>query len=104
MVIWPVCLGVKHPSGAQERCLLLSVAGLLMWGALSDKRMSLLFTVAPGPCQCSHFPVRVSYLRLHQPGGPGPHINILQQQGGPVMLLGTGFFFSPPPTTLRAMM
>jgi hypothetical protein len=30
------------------------VAGLLMWGALSDRRTSLLFTIAAGPHQHSH--------------------------------------------------
>jgi hypothetical protein len=27
---------------------------LLMWGALSDERMGLSFTIAVGPCQCCH--------------------------------------------------
>jgi hypothetical protein len=27
-----------------------------MWGALSDERMGLSFTIAPGPRQRSHFP------------------------------------------------
>jgi hypothetical protein len=31
-----------------------TVAGLLMWGALSDGRTGLSFTIAAGPCQCSH--------------------------------------------------
>jgi hypothetical protein len=34
----PVCLGIKHPSGAYDQFLFLSVAGWLMWGALSDER------------------------------------------------------------------
>jgi hypothetical protein len=33
--------------------------GLLMWGALSDERTGLSFTVAAGPRQRSHFRVRV---------------------------------------------
>jgi hypothetical protein len=32
-----------------------TVAGLLMWGVLSDERTGLSFTVAPGPCQRRHF-------------------------------------------------
>jgi hypothetical protein len=36
-----------------------TVAGLLMWGALSDERTCLSFTTAPGPRQRSHFRVRV---------------------------------------------
>jgi hypothetical protein len=31
-----------------------TVAGLLMWGAFSDKWMGLSFTIAAGPRQCSH--------------------------------------------------
>jgi hypothetical protein len=51
----PVCLGIKHPSGAYD---LRTVAGLLMWGALSDGRTGLSFTIAAGPCQRSHSLVR----------------------------------------------
>jgi hypothetical protein len=37
----------------------LTVAGLLIWGTLSDKRMGLSFRIAAGPRQRSHFRVRV---------------------------------------------
>jgi hypothetical protein len=80
-----------------------------MWGALSDERMDLLFTIAAGPRQRSHSRVQVqgeswpyftvSDLRLPQPGGPGPHIYFPQEQGSPVIHPGTG----SPPTTRRAM-
>jgi hypothetical protein len=56
-----------------------TVAGLLMWGAHSDERMGLSFTITAGPRQCNHSRVRVSWdsLRyltvpnstLPQPGG-----------------------------------
>jgi hypothetical protein len=36
-------------------------AGLLMWGALSDERTGVSFTIAPGPRQRSHFRVRVPW-------------------------------------------
>jgi hypothetical protein len=36
-----------------------TVADLLMWGALSDERTGLSFTIAAGPRQCSHSRVRV---------------------------------------------
>jgi hypothetical protein len=36
----PVCLGIKHPSRAYDSQ---TVAGLLMWGALSDERTDLSF-------------------------------------------------------------
>jgi hypothetical protein len=42
-----------------------TVAGLLMWGALSDERTGLSFTTAPGPHQGSHFRVRVRGTRDH---------------------------------------
>jgi hypothetical protein len=35
-------------------CYCQTVAVLLMWGALSDKRMGLLFTIVAGLHQCSH--------------------------------------------------
>jgi hypothetical protein len=38
----PVCLRIKHPFGAT----VLTVAGLLIWGALSNKRTGLSFTIA----------------------------------------------------------
>jgi hypothetical protein len=56
----PVCLGINHPCGAYDHFLLLSDScGLLMWGALSDERTGLSFTIATGPRQRSHFRVRV---------------------------------------------
>jgi hypothetical protein len=92
--------------GLTTRFLLLSaVAGLLMWGALSDVRTGLSFTIAAGPRQRSHSWVRVprdswpyftlSDSRVHQPGGPGPRIYIPQDQGDWVP-------FSSPLTTRRA--
>jgi hypothetical protein len=38
-----------------------TIAGLLMWGALSDERMDLSFTIAAGPRQRSHSQVRVPW-------------------------------------------
>jgi hypothetical protein len=59
---------------------------------LSDERTGLSFTVAAGPHQLSHFPLRVprdsrphftvSGSRLPQPVGSGPCIYIPQEQGG----------------------
>jgi hypothetical protein len=72
-----------------------------MWVALSDERTGLPFTIDAGPRQRSHSWVRVprdsrpyftvSDSRLPQPGGSGPRIYIPQEQGGPVIPLGTGF-------------
>jgi hypothetical protein len=49
--------------GLTTRFLLLSDSCwyLLMWGALSDERTGLSFTIAPGPCQCRHFRVRLPW-------------------------------------------
>jgi hypothetical protein len=44
----PVCLGIKHPSEAYNQIFITvkKVSGLWMWGALSDERMGLSFTIA----------------------------------------------------------
>jgi hypothetical protein len=47
-----------------------NIAGLLKWGALSDERTSLSFTIAAGPRQRSRSQVRV----------PGIHHHILLSQ------------------------
>jgi hypothetical protein len=60
IVSQPVCLGVKPPSGAQHQIFVSqTVEDFLMWGALSDERMDLLFKIATGPRQRSHSRVRV---------------------------------------------
>jgi hypothetical protein len=57
----PVCLGIKYPSGGLRPDVYYcqTVAGLLIWGALSDERTGLSFTTAARPRQRSHFRVRV---------------------------------------------
>jgi hypothetical protein len=57
-----VCLGIKHPSRAYDQIFIShTVAGLLMWGALSDERTGLSFAIAAGPRQRSHSWVRVPW-------------------------------------------
>jgi hypothetical protein len=63
-----------------------SVEGLLMWGALSDERMGLSFTIAAGPRQRSHSRVRV-------PWESRPYFTVSDLR----------LPFSSPPTTRRAM-
>jgi hypothetical protein len=85
----PVCLGFGFPSEAQDQVFVfyLTVAGFLMWGALSDERMCLTLlvqlllglarAVALGFKSCrTHYHILLSHLRLPQPGGPGPRIYI----------------------------
>jgi hypothetical protein len=42
-VSWPVCLGAGIPSGSHDHIsfIFLTIAGFLIWGTLSDERMSL---------------------------------------------------------------
>jgi hypothetical protein len=61
-----------------------TIAGLLMWDALSDERTGLSFTIAPGPRQRSHFRVRV-------PWCSSPYFTVSDSR----------LPFSSPPTTRR---
>jgi hypothetical protein len=56
----PICLGVKHLYEAYDQIFIAvkTVASLLIWGALSDERTGLPFTIAAGPRQRSHSWVR----------------------------------------------
>jgi hypothetical protein len=49
----PVCLGIKHPSGAYDQIFItcVTVTVLFLWGALSDERSGLSSVCAAGPCQ-----------------------------------------------------
>jgi hypothetical protein len=88
-----------------------TVAGLLMWGVLSDERTDVSFTIVAGPHQRSNSRVRVpwdswpyftvSNSRLPQLRGSGPRIYNPQELGGPVIPPGTGLLSSPS-TTRRA--
>jgi hypothetical protein len=62
----------------------------LIWGALSDERTGLSFTMYN--VQYTIY-FTVSDLRLSQLGGPGPCIYIPQEQGGLVIPPGTGYPF-----------
>jgi hypothetical protein len=83
----PVCLGIKHPSGAYDQIFITvrQVAGFLMWGALSDERTGLSLSIAAGPRQRSHSRVRVSW-------DSRPYFTVSYSR----------LPFSSPPTTTRA--
>jgi hypothetical protein len=67
-------------------CYCHTVAGLLMWGSLSDERTALSFTISAGPNQRSHSGLRVPLdLRLY------------------FTVSDSGLLFSSPPTTRKAM-
>jgi hypothetical protein len=58
----PVCLGIKHLSRANDQIFITQAgAGLFLWGAVSDERTGLLFTIAAGPRQRSRSRVRVPW-------------------------------------------
>jgi hypothetical protein len=67
----PVCLGFKHPPGVYDQIFVTvrQLRRLLMWGALSDERTCLPFTIAAGPRQSSHSRVRV-------PRDPWPYFSL----------------------------
>jgi hypothetical protein len=88
--VWVFCydrrsLGQSVRGLRPDFCYCQKVAGLLMWGALSDERAGLSFEIAAGPCQCSH-----SWLRV--PWDSWPYFTVSNSR----------LPFSSPPTTSRA--
>jgi hypothetical protein len=67
-----------------DLCYYMTVAGLLMWGALSDERTGLSFAIATGPHQRSNSWVRV-------PWDSRPYFTVPDSR----------LPFSSPPTTRR---
>jgi hypothetical protein len=59
----PVCLGIKHSSGAYDQIFItcVTITVLFLWGALSDERSGMSFVCAAGPCQGSLSRVRVPW-------------------------------------------
>jgi hypothetical protein len=82
----PVCLGIKHPSGAYDQIFITCVTFtvLFLWGALSDERSCLSFVCAAGPCQRNLSRVRV-------PWDVRPYLTVSDLR----------LPFSSPPTTRR---
>jgi hypothetical protein len=95
-------LGIEHPPGTRHQLFPFSLwlffwqfQVLLMWGALSDEKSGLYFSIFAGHRQRSLSQIWVprdrwsyfivSILRLPQPGGPGSCIYFLQEQDSPII-------------------
>jgi hypothetical protein len=106
----PVCPGVRRPSGTRDRFfVLLEIAFRQLrrccfvvppltrgrvCNLLVQLRLGLARAVTLGSkSRRTHYHILLSHLRLLQPGRPGSRIYIPQEQGGPVIPLGTGFPF-----------
>jgi hypothetical protein len=105
----PVRLGARHPSGTRDQFFFLLeiffrqlqvcyfVAPSLMRGRVCTWLLLLgLASAVPLGSESRRTQDHVllsQFLRLPQPGGPGPRIYIPQEQGGPVIPAGTGFPF-----------
>jgi hypothetical protein len=86
MVSRPVFLEMKHQSWAYNQIYYCrTVTGLLMWGALSNEKTGLSFTIAASPRQRSRF-------RFQVPWDSRPYFTVSDSR----------LPFLTPPTTLRA--
>jgi hypothetical protein len=100
-----VCLGAEpFETHGQNFCFSFEhLRSQFLCNILSDERMGLSFTIAAGLRQRSYSQVRVprdswpyftvSDSRPPQPGGPGPHIYIFQEEGGSVICPVPGSLF-----------
>jgi hypothetical protein len=101
VTLWlTVCLGIEHSCGTcdqilfpvgmllSEICCLVSM-GRPPW--LEDESAICSVITQWSESLRTHNHTLLSHLRLPQPGGPGSHIYIPQEQGSPVIPVGTGF-------------
>jgi hypothetical protein len=98
----PVCPGARRPSGTHDQLFfLLEISFRQLWlcyfvapsltrGRVCNLLVQLLLGLAiaatlGSKSRTTHGHILLSHLRLPQPGRPGPHIYIPQEQGGPVI-------------------
>jgi hypothetical protein len=95
-----VCLGIEYPCGTCDQILfpvgmlLPEICGLVSVGCpLSREDGFAICSVITQWFESlrTRNHILLSHLKLPQPGGPGSHIYIPQEQGGPVIPPGTGF-------------
>jgi hypothetical protein len=95
-----VCLGIEHTCGTCDQILfpvgmlLSEICGLVsmgrpLWREDGSGNCSVITQWSESLRTGNH--TLLSHLRLLQPGGPGSHIYIPQEQSGPVIPPGTGF-------------
>jgi hypothetical protein len=100
-VSWPVCLGVRHISGAHAQVFYFhrTVTDFLMWGALSDERrvcvqlmLGLASVVILGSeSRRTYDQILLSQIWDFQPEGPGCCIYFPQEDSSPALPPSTGF-------------
>jgi hypothetical protein len=95
-VSWPVCLWKKRPSEAYDQILITvkTVAGLLMWGTLSDERTGMSFTISAGPRQRSQFRVRVPSGNLSCYNLSANHAEVTSLNSGGIAFLTVSVFWT----------
>jgi hypothetical protein len=84
--LWPDIISCRNVTVWNWRSL---SGGRPLWREDGSAICSAITQLSESPRTHNH--ILQSHLRLPQPGGPGPHIYIAQEDGGPVIPPGTGF-------------
>jgi hypothetical protein len=95
-VSWPVRLGVRHSSVTRDQFFFLLEIFFRQLRVCNLLLLLVLASAVPLGSEQRGTQDRIllsKFLRLPQPGGPGPRIYSPQEQGGPVIPPDTGFPF-----------